>query len=293
MLEKEVLKFKENNNYEENYENKILFEELINNFDLELLEARTKRQQELGEFEMAKKELDPIYKIRNYVKNKWTNRPKTKEEYKKMKEEFLRLQYIISVASELILKNDKRMEQYIKDISKVEPKWDIRGNRVDQFTQDKYSKYPYITINTDLFYYGNGFKVDDKNLADKKVLKRFIINHEYGHLYEYLKKFIEGDNNPKIVDTMNGDTKEVLDSEGKANAYAFDNMSRKQRMDFIKRTKENKESFNKSNKNIKKSLDEKSDILASDLYKAGLSKHSKTLEKTLDSIEKENKYFNY
>ena len=86
MLEKEVLKFKENNNYEENYENKILFEELINNFDLELLEARTKRQQELGEFEMAKKELDPIYKIRNYVKNKWTNRPKTKEEYKKMKE---------------------------------------------------------------------------------------------------------------------------------------------------------------------------------------------------------------
>lgn len=61
MLEKEVLKFKENNNYEENYENKILFEELINNFDLELLEARTKRQQELGEFEMAKK------RIRSYI----------------------------------------------------------------------------------------------------------------------------------------------------------------------------------------------------------------------------------
>lgn len=87
--------------------------------------------------------------------------------------------------------------------------------------------------------------------------------------------------------------KKFLDSEGKANAYAFDNMSRKQRMDFIKRTKENKKSFNKSSKNIKKSLDEKSDILASDLYKAGLSKHSKTLEKTLDSIEKEKKYFNY
>ena len=175
MLEKEVLKFKENNNYEENYENKTLFEELINNFDLELLEARTKRQQELGEFEMAKKELDPIYKIRNYVKNKWTNRPKTKEEYKKMKEEFLRLQYIISVASELILKNDKRMEQYIKDISKNEPKWDIRGNRVDQFTQDKYSKYPYITINTDLFYYGNKFKPYE---LDKEILKKIMINHE-------------------------------------------------------------------------------------------------------------------
>lgn len=207
MLEKEVLKFKENNNYEENYENKILFEELINNFDLELLEARTKRQQELGEFEMAKKELDPIYKIRNYVKNKWTNRPKTKEEYKKMKEEFLRLQYIISVASELILKNDKRMEQYIKDISKVEPKWDIRGNRVDQFTQDKYSKYPYITINTDLFYYENKFKSYE---LDKEILKKIIINHEYDNLYEYLKSFVEGDNNPKIVDTMNGDTKEIF-----------------------------------------------------------------------------------
>lgn len=188
MLEKEVLKFKENNNYEENYENKILFEELINNFDLELLEARTKRQQELGEFEMAKKELDPIYKIRNYVKNKWTNKPKTKEEYKKMKEEFLRLQYIISVASELILKNDKRMEQYIKDISKIEPKWDIRGNRIDQFTQDKYSKYPYITINTDLFYYENKFKSCE---SDKEILKKFIINHEYDNLYEYLKNFIE------------------------------------------------------------------------------------------------------
>lgn len=207
MLEKEVLKFKESNNYEENYENKILFEELINNFDLELLEARTKRQQELGEFEMAKKELDPIYKIRNYVKNKWTNRPKTKEEYKKMKEEFLRLQYIISVASELILKNDKRMEQYIKDISKVEPKWDIRGNRVDQFTQDKYSKYPYITINTDLFYYENKFKSYE---LDKEILKKIIINHEYDNLYEYLKSFVEINNNPKIVDTMNGDTKEIF-----------------------------------------------------------------------------------
>ena len=207
MLEKEVLKFKENNNYEKNYENKTLFEELINNFDLELLEARTKRQQELGEFEMAKKELDPIYKIRNYVKNKWTNRPKTKEEYKKMKEEFLRLQYIISVASELILKNDKRMEQYIKDISKVEPKWDIRGNRVEQFTQDKYSKYPYITINTDLFYYENKFK---SYKLDKEILKKFIINHEYDNLYEYFKNFVEINNNPKIANIMNSDTKEIF-----------------------------------------------------------------------------------
>lgn len=207
MLEKEVLKIKENNNYEENYENKILFEELINNFDLELLEARTKRQQELGEFEMTKKELDPIYKIRNYVKNKWINRPKTKEEYKKMKEEFLRLQYIISVASELILKNDKRMEQYIKDISKVEPKWDIRGNRADQFTQDKYSKYPYITINTDLFYYENKFKSYE---IDKEILKKFIINHEYDNLYEYFKNFVEINNNPKIANIMNSDTKEIF-----------------------------------------------------------------------------------
>ena len=207
MLKKEVLKFKENNNYEENYENKTLFEELINDFDLELLEARTKRQQEIGEFEMAKKELDPIYKIRNYVKNKWTNRPKTKEEYKKMKEEFLRLQYIISVASELILKNDKRMEQYIKDISKAEPKWDIRGNRVDQFTQDKYSKYPYIIINTDLFYYENKFKSYE---LDKEILKKFIINHEYDNLYEYLKNFVEINNNPKIANIMNSDTKEIF-----------------------------------------------------------------------------------
>ena len=207
MLEKEILKFKENNNYEESYENKTLFEELINNFDLELLEARTKRQQELGEFEMAKKELDPIYKIRNYVKNKWTNRPKTKEEYKKTKEEFLRLQYIISVASELILKNDKRMEQYIKDISKVEPKWDIRGNRIDQFTQDKYSKYPYITINTDLFYYENKFKSYE---LDKEILKKFIINHEYDNLYEYLKNFVEINNNPKIANIMNSATKEIF-----------------------------------------------------------------------------------
>ena len=129
-----------------------------------------------------------------------------------------------------------------------------------------------------------------EKIRSKRVLDFF---QKEDNPNEYLKSFVEGDDNPKIVDTMNGDTKGVLDSEGKANAYAFDNMSRKQRMDFIKRTKENKESFNKSNKNIKKSLDEKSDILASDLYKAGLSKHSKTLEKTLDSIEKEKKYFNY
>lgn len=47
-------------------------------------------------------------------------------------------------------------------------------------------------------------------MLEKKVLKKFIINHEYGHLYEYLKNFVEGDNNPKKVDTINDDAKEIF-----------------------------------------------------------------------------------
>ena len=115
-----------------------------------------------------------------------------------------------------------------------------------------------------------------------------IINHENENS-QYTRKYKALIEKAKLSSDIN-----IIDlSKIEALSNAFDNMSRKQRMDFIKRTKENKESFNKSSKNIKKSLDEKSDILASDLYKAGLSKHSKTLEKTLDSIEKEKKYFNY
>ena len=132
---------------------------------------------------------------------------------------------------------------------------------------------PKLVLRTEVDEYSNGLKFS--NLEKKEIrdnIRKFIIYHEYGHLYEFLKDFIET-GKAEIIDTQTARPSEVIDNEGKANAYAIDNMYRKDRRELLKNS-----SFEKTDK-----LDRLKDAY----------KKSKTFEKTRKSIEKEKSYFDY
>ena len=85
-------------------------------------------------------------------------------------------------------------------------------------------------------------------------MKKLIILHEYGHLYNFLKDFIET-GKAEIVDTLSAnrkDRKDRIDSEGKANAYALENMYRKDRRELIKNSDLNNERIKKAKESLKK-----------------------------------------
>lgn len=75
------------------------------------------------------------------------------------------------------------------------------------------------------------------------MVRQFIILHEYGHLYNYLKQYIETGKH-KIVDTIFGDKDEVTNSESDVNNYAFNNIYRKDRRGLLTNSDLTKEKIN-------------------------------------------------
>ena len=242
-----------------------------------LMEAITPEQKEKGQRVMKQKAIEPFEKIRNYLVNKWKNRKKTKEDYKKKKEEFLRYNIIIELLKDnkLESKKTKDVDNYVKNITGEKPKIITYKNKNFSGLVADYQGLPKLVLRTEVDEYSNGLKFS--NLEKKEIrdnIRKFIIYHEYGHLYEFLKDFIET-GQAEIIDTQTARPSEVIDNEGKANAYAIDNMYRKDRRELSKNSEPDE-----NNQYSKR-------------YYDGLKKHSKTYQKIKDSIEKEKSYFNY
>ena len=242
-----------------------------------LMEAITPEQKEKGQRVMNQKAIEPFEKIRNYLVNKWENRRKTKEDYKKKKEEFLRYNIIIELLKDnkLESKKTKDADNYVKNITGEKPKIITYKNKNFSGLVADYQGLPKLVLRTEVDEYSNGLKFS--NLEKKEIrdnIRKFIIYHEYGHLYEFLKDFIET-GQAEIIDTQTARPSEVIDNEGKANAYAIDNMYRKDRRELLKNSEPDE-----NNQYSKR-------------YYNGLKKHSKTYQKIKDSIEKEKSYFNY
>ena len=242
-----------------------------------LMEAITPEQKEKGQRVMNQKAIEPFEKIRNYLVNKWENRKKTKEDYKKKKEEFLRYNIIIELLKDnkLESKKTKDADNYVKNITGEKPKIITYKNKNFSGLVADYQGLPKLVLRTEVDEYSNGLKFS--NLEKKEIrdnIRKFIIYHEYGHLYEFLKDFIET-GQAEIIDTQTARPSEVIDNEGKANAYVIDNMYRKDRRELLKNSEPDE-----NNQYSKR-------------YYDGLKKHSKTYQKIKDSIEKEKSYFNY
>ena len=274
--------------------NRTLFEEIVNSGNLLIIEKMTKEQQEKGQRAIADKELNVFYQLRKWIKNRWSKKISSKEEYLQKKEEFNRLNYLLNLGKEMSKDNDKDISNYIKNITNNKPEWlslkSHQKNAVGGLIQNN-DQLPYLVFGTPIMPKDKtptdfGIKTGNKTLREN--IRKCIIMHEYGHLFEFLKNVIatgEGE----VVDTINGSPPEVIDSEGKANAYAIDNMYRKDRRELLK----NSEGYTKNE--IKKSLEKvnklkrgkETDATVFDLYRAGTAINSKKLKKTLDSIEKE------
>ena len=242
-----------------------------------LMETITPEQKEKGQRVMNQKAIEPFEKIRNYLVNKWENRRKTKEDYKKKKEEFLRYNIIIELLKDnkLESKKTKDADNYVKNITGEKPKIITYKNKNFSGLVADYQGLPKLVLRTEVDEYSNGLKFS--NLEKKEIrenIRKFIIYHEYGHLYEFLKDFIET-GKAEIIDTQTARPSEVIDSEGKANAYVIDNMYRKDRRELLKNSEPDE-----NNQYSKR-------------YYDGLKKYSKTYQKIKDSIEKEKSYFDY
>ena len=265
----------------------ITFIEDINNTDFLLFEAVSKEQKEAGQREMWKLTNNVIYKLERYFEKKWSN-PKNLKNKKIEKE---------------------RLEEYKKYFNKYEP-----SEKTIKFYKDKMGSKPNFPISTiekedskspagfypynlqTLFVsnfdvkhisekdkYLNGFDFTEKQAKENEnIIWKFIIMHEQGHLFEYLKNLIETGTIRQVSTAdfqfSQKDKQNVNDSEAGANAYAIDNMYRKDRRELLKNS-----SFEKTDK-----LDR-----LKDAYKKDLDKKSKTFEKTRKSIEKEKSYFDY
>lgn len=139
----------------------------INNKELALLEAISKEQKEAGQREMAKKELDVFYRLRSYFHDKWNNKKiKTKEEYEQKRKEFALLNYFVNLGLE-------------------ESKLNNNSYFANALDANLYFKVNIQKLSSE-------YTIDDIELkTNTEEVRKFIVMHEYEHLYNFLKNVIE------------------------------------------------------------------------------------------------------
>lgn len=264
----------------------IEFTEDFNENTFFLFEAISKEQKEKGQREMWKRTHNVINKLENYFSNKWSNVKKLKN--KKIEKNRLNewKQYF-----EKYEPSEETINFY-KEKMGIKPKFPISS--IDDKNSNSLAGINPHNLQTifnrgfdikhiaDEGRYLNGFDFTQKQLKDiENIVWKFIIMHEQGHLFNYLKQLIETGTYIPVGTAMfqfsKKDKEDVNNSETYANAYAIDNMYRKDRREFLKNSKlEQAKELNR----------------VKDAYTKGLDEKSKTLDKILQSIKKES-YFGY
>lgn len=216
------------------FDKKIFTCELSIKFHPVISEAVSKIQKERGQREVNKIYSQPLYQLYEYLLKKWS-KPKTKEEYIQKNLEFKRYHEIINK-----INKEFPSEEMAKNIIKqtLGKESDVGAyNSMEIGTQiNEKTKVPYLLVSPRISNYLNGFVFND-NIDSIKLFK-FAILHEYGHCFEYLKELVEKDT-AELVDTrLEADREKVVNSEGKANAYALKNMYRKDRRKLLTNAEE-------------------------------------------------------
>lgn len=216
-------------------DNSIFTEDISIMFYPVISEAVSKIQKEKGQREMHKLYSQPLYKLREYLLKKW-DKPKTKEEYIQKNLEFKRYQDIIN-SIEKEYPSEEQARNIIKQVLGKES--DLKSYNAAMIgTQiNEKTKMPYLLISPRISNYLNGFIFNEK--IDTIKLFKFAILHEYGHCFEYLKDLVEKGTAELVNTRLEQDRNKVIDSEGKANAYALKNSYRKDRRELLNNKKEN------------------------------------------------------
>lgn len=260
------------------------FKEALNITENLILEKMTKEQQELGQREMNKVYSEPFNKLINWFNNLWEDKQKTKEYYIQRN----RIKILKKYLEETEKFSDKQAQDYLKYINGHYPKILTKSSTENKISTLRKNQ-PYLSINKDTkikdgnYSFTSGFAFETNN--DKFLelcLKRFIVLHEYGHLFNFFKDFvIKGE--AKIIDTLFDNEQEVKYSEGKANDYAIANSYRK---DILKMLY----SSDLYNKNASDYLDDKTKFLDDNKiniinnYREGTVEHSNSFREKIKKI---------
>ena len=142
-----------------NYNKIFLLDVEINNKELALLEAISKEQ----------KELDVFYRLRSYFHDKWNNKKiKTKEEYEQKRSEFALLNHFVNLGLE-------------------ESKINIDSCLTNVLDTNLCFKMPRLSSICTI----NDIELKTNTNEIRKDVRKFIVMHEYDHLYNFLKNVIE------------------------------------------------------------------------------------------------------
>lgn len=200
----------------------------LNEYDIDYLisEAMTKEQKEAGQREINKKHLNPFFQLEKYLNDKWI---KEKDIRKKAIEKKRFNEILQKLKSPEV---DKDTYNYVKNVLGTVPNITLGKDSENHFIELA-KGVPAIGLSTKEQEYVNGirFNINDKKI--RKNVRQFIILHEYGHLFEYLKRFVE-DGKFEVIDTFDRDIEKVTKSESDANTYALNNMYRKDRREMLK-----------------------------------------------------------
>ena len=269
------------------FNSNISFTEDLKEYDFVLFEAISKEQKEKGQREIWKLEQNVMNKVENYFNKKWANIKNLKN--KKIEKERLK---DLKKYFEKYEPSEKTIKWFKEKIG-VEPKMSVSSlsnpNAKSPAGVEGHMLHTTFVRDFDVKNisgegkYLNGFDFTEENAKKfENTIWKFIIMHEQGHLYNYLIQAIETGIVKPVGTVMfnfsEKDKQDVNNSETNANAYAIDNMYRKDRRELLKNSK-----IEETNKLER----------LKDAYTNGISKKSKTLNKTIDSIEKEKTHFDY
>lgn len=274
--------------------NKILINAIIE--EELLLEKITKEQKRAGREAMAEKALEPIDKLREYLIEKWNKEKINKQQLIQKIIEFKRFNSVKKFVDEYVKEtfgNSPNVNKYLKDIFGKGTSYPVVAYAKNGVADD--DEIPNVFLKLNGQKNTPEFNLQSKKPEIIKILNKYIALHELGHIFNYFKHFIENGEVKKITPSdvafEKGDYKELLDSEGKANAYALDNMSKDDRMELLKNSSIKRKTLDRSKDKAERIMSGKGGKIEQlDFYRAGTEKHSKTIKDTLKSLDRMEKF---
>jgi hypothetical protein len=251
-----------------------------------LLEKLTQEQKKKSAEEVSKFYLEPIRVLKAYLDKKW-NKKITEEEIKQKRLEYLRYNTIVKKLIDEFKEvgDEEDSKEFVKSITGMTNGWIVRTDDGFKVMPPIYGKeISIIKVPTYSKKLGS-FDFEFNKKADKKDIANLSYRHELGHIFNYLKQYIEtgkGDIVGTIDALKNGEYEKLVDSEGKANAYVVDNMNRFKRRELLK----NSELSNEKLQDSKKKFEEGNIEKLSQLYQAGTEKYSEKIKNTLKGVGK-------
>lgn len=291
--------------------------ELINEELSEFIlnEKMTKEQQESGQREMMNRNT-VFTRLKEYLDNKWNskNSPLNKYQLKQKLNEYRRFEEIKKIGKNSRNKTDKNVKTYITKTFGKKPEWQIekgstRFTSTSAFIPKNKEDEPKISyLKSKERIKNSPFQINSEEEKIVSIFNKYELEHEYGHLYNWLKKYIISGKLEPLINTLDKNKIEASKSEGKADNYAFNNLYRKDRRVLLKDSnlsynelKISSKLFNrvKDIEEIKKlyaenkiTLEQAKSMFSSyidKLYKNGMFKEAKNIISILNSIGKEGK----